>query len=129
MLADVRVLAILVAADIERAKRFYVDKLGLQMADVQGIPPDAALFEGSDGTMLYIYFREGGTTAEHTVAGFMVEDIESTVEALAAAGVEFEEYDMLGLKTDERGIADGGSVKSAWFKDSEGNILAINEML
>jgi predicted enzyme related to lactoylglutathione lyase len=128
MLVNAPVAAILVATDIERAKKFYVEKLGLRSVEMPGGPEDAALFESGEGTMLYLYKREGGTKAEHTVAGWVVDDIEKAVEELSERGVVFEQYDMPGLKTDERGIAVSGPAKSAWFKDTEGNILAVNEM-
>lgn len=128
MLASAPVSAILVGTDIERAKKFYVEKLGLRSAEIPGSPEDAAMFESGDGTMLYLYLREGGTKAEHTVAGWLVADVEEAVEELRERGVVFERYDLPGLKTDERGIAAADGVKSAWFKDTEGNILAITEM-
>jgi len=61
------------------------------------------------------------------VAGWKVENIEEVVEALRERGVVFEQYDLPGLKTDEQGIAAIGPSKSAWFKDTEGNILSIAE--
>jgi catechol 2,3-dioxygenase-like lactoylglutathione lyase family enzyme len=127
MLANAPVSAILVAEDINRAMRFYVEKLGLRPVELPGVPEDSALFGCGDGTMLYVYEREGGSKAEHTVAGWRVDDIEIAVAELRQAGVVFEQYEMAGLKTDARGIAESGGVKSAWFKDSEGNILAISE--
>lgn len=126
MLRDARVMAILPAVDIERAKTFYTEKLGLQLADGPTVGGDAA-FEGSDGTLLYLYEREARTKAEHTAAGWMVSDIEKVVDQLRKKGVEFEQYDLPSLKTDERGIAELAGSKTAWFKDTEGNILAINE--
>jgi catechol 2,3-dioxygenase-like lactoylglutathione lyase family enzyme len=128
MLADAPVSAILVAADIERAKKFYVEKLGLRSVEYPGSLGDDAMFNSGDGTMLYLYEREGGSKAEHTVAGWRVDDIEKAVGELRERGVVFEHYDMPGLKTDERGIAVSGPAKSAWFKDTEGNILAVTEM-
>jgi catechol 2,3-dioxygenase-like lactoylglutathione lyase family enzyme len=127
MLANAPVFAILVAEDIERAKRFYVERLGLQPAELPGVPQDSALFGCGEGTMLYVYQREGGTKAEHTVAGWRVDDIEKAVAELRQRGIVFEQYEMAGLQTDERGIAESGGAKSAWFKDSEGNILAISQ--
>ena len=85
------------------------------------------MFECGQGTRLYLYQRDTATKADHTVAGWEVENIEEVVEALRERGVVFEQYDLPGLKTDERGIATSGPVKSAWFKDTEGNILAISE--
>lgn len=125
MLRDAPVMAVLPAVDIERAKAFYTEKLDLRAVDSPSVGGDAA-FECGDGTLLYIYEREG-TKAEHTVAGWLVEDIQKAVEELRQRGVEFEHYDLPSLKTDERGIAKLEGSKSAWFKDSEGNILAINE--
>jgi hypothetical protein len=75
-----------------------------------------------------MYEREGGSRADHTVAGWMVDDVETAVAELRKRGVVFQQYDVPGLKTDERGIAVSGPAKSAWFKDSEGNILAVTEM-
>ena len=123
MLRDAPIMAILPATDIERAKSFYRETLNLRPLDF-GVGDDAA-FECGDGTRLYVYAKEGGTKAEHTVAGWLVEDVEETVEELRQKGVVFETYDMPGLKTDERGIADMGDAKAAWFKDTEGNILSV----
>ncbi|MDH4136102.1 MAG: VOC family protein [Anaerolineae bacterium] len=125
MLANSPVAAILPAVDLERAKKFYKEKLGLQPVDAPG--PGGAMFEGGQGTGLYLYQRDTPTKADHTVAGWQVENIEEVVQALRERGVVFEQYDLPGLKTDEHGIATMGPVKSAWFKDTEGNILAISE--
>ena len=78
------------------------------------------------GTMLYLYQR-AATKADHTVAAFNVDNIESEVKELKAKGIVFEEYDMPGLKT-VNSIATLGSMKSAWFKDTEGNILGLSQM-
>ena len=66
-------------------------------------------------------------SATHTVAGFNVENIEKEVADLKSRGVVFEEYDMPGMKTVD-GVASFEGAKSAWFKDSEGNILSLNQM-
>ena len=125
MLANSRVAAILPAVDLERAKEFYEKKLGLRPIDA---PVAGAMFEGGQGTMLALYPRDTPTKADHTVAGWVVDDIEAVVDALRKRGVVFEQYDMPGMKTDERGIATLGPGKSAWFKDTEGNILSIFEV-
>jgi catechol 2,3-dioxygenase-like lactoylglutathione lyase family enzyme len=127
MLKDARVAAILPAVDIKRTREFYTKRLGLASAAMP-VPEGGAAFECGDGTMLYLYEREGGAKADHTAAGWLVEDVEKTVGELRERGVVFEQYDMPGLKTDERGIAERGPAKSAWFKDSEGNILAITQI-
>lgn len=85
------------------------------------------VFESSNGGPdLYIYKR-GATKADHTVAGFIVEDVEKEVKELKEKGVVFEEYDTPETKT-VNSIASKDGGKSAWFKDTEGNIIAIASM-
>jgi len=122
MLASFPVVATMPAVDIQRARRYYSDTLGLK--PVQIPVPDGALFEAGKGSQIYLYQR-GQTKADHTAATFTVENIEQVVDDLTLRGVIFEQYDMGELKTDARGIATFGSSKSAWFKDSEGNILGL----
>lgn len=127
MIKDAPVIAILPAADIEGTKKFYLEKLNLRPSDIPA-PGDDIVFRGGEGTYLYLYEREGGTKADHTVAGWAVDDVEEAVEELRERGVVFEQYDVPGLKTDERGIAEVDGAKAAWFKDPEGNLLAVTEM-
>jgi catechol 2,3-dioxygenase-like lactoylglutathione lyase family enzyme len=61
------------------------------------------------------------------VVTWMVDDLDRVVDELSAKGITFEQYDLPGLKTDERGIADAGNVKGAWFKDPDGNILNVGQ--
>jgi predicted enzyme related to lactoylglutathione lyase len=107
--------------DMARAKKFYEEKLGLESSET----PDGAMYECGQGSRLGLYQRDTPTKADHTAAGWEVEDVEATVQALREKGVVFEQYDMPGIKTDERGIAAMGEVKGAWFKDPEGNILSV----
>lgn len=125
MLANSPVVAILPATDMERARSFYEDKLGLRR--LPSGPSEELFFEAGVGTLLMIYRRDVPTKAEHTVAGFMVEDVEQVVEHLKGVGVEMEQYDLPGIKTNDRGIAEMEDGKTAWFTDTEGNILAITE--
>lgn len=119
------VMAVLPVVDVSRAKSFYRDTLGLEISEW---PEASGYFVGSAGagTSILFYERPVPTKAEHTVAGFSVDDLEATMAELRSAGVVFEEYDMPGLKT-EHGVAVAGSMKSAWFRDTEGNILSISE--
>ena len=103
MLANSPVAAILPAVDLERAKKFHAEKLGLEPIDTP--VPGGVVFESGDGTQLYLYQRDSATKADHTVAGWKVDNIEEVVRALRERGVVFEQYDLPGLKTDERGIA------------------------
>jgi hypothetical protein len=84
------------------------------------------MYESAGGTKLYIYQR-GATKADHTVAGFAVADVEAEVKELKARGVVFEEVEAPGFKTVD-GIATMNGMKAAWFKDTEGNILAISDI-
>ncbi len=125
MLKDAPVIAILPATDLERAKDFYQNKLGLTPKQLP--VNDPLIFQAGNNTSLLLYYRAEGTKAEHTVAGFNVKDIGQTIKDLESKGVTFEDYDQPGLKTVNH-IMDYGLAKSAWFKDTEGNILAINQI-
>jgi predicted enzyme related to lactoylglutathione lyase len=123
MLGSAPVISTMPAVDLSRAKAFYTQKLGLKPADV----PDsegALLFEAGDGTRIFLYEREG-TKADHTAATFLVENIETVLNGLMDRGVVFEQFDFGEIKTDKNGIAVIGNTKGAWFKDSEGNIIAL----
>ncbi len=124
MLSAAPISPTLPAVDLERAKKFYSEKLGLKEAPAQ--EPGGVTYDCGNGTQLYLYERPP-VTVEHTLASFMVEDIEAEMTDLRSRGVVFEEYDMPGLKT-ENGVADMGGFKGSWFKDSEGNILALGQM-
>jgi catechol 2,3-dioxygenase-like lactoylglutathione lyase family enzyme len=124
MLDSYKIVASLPAADLDRAKRFYTDRLGLTP-----ISDNPAAVEFRSGSVKFgVYRTESAGTAQHTLAAWEVDDIEKVVVELRSRGVEFEEYDYPGLKT-VNGIADMGSQRGAWFKDSEGNILALAQVV
>jgi predicted enzyme related to lactoylglutathione lyase len=112
--------------DLNRAKRFYETALGLKPAPTNN-DNTSATFECGNGTSIELYQR-APSKADHTVATFEVSDIEEEVNMLREKGVNFEEYDMPGIKT-QNGIATQGSDKAAWFKDTEGNILCIHQRM
>jgi catechol 2,3-dioxygenase-like lactoylglutathione lyase family enzyme len=118
MIKEQRSHTTLPAADLGRAKKFYAEKLGLRPSTES---PGGLFYVTGGGTRFILYPTPNPTRGGHTQMGFAVQDIERTVSDLQAAGVAFEEYDFPGLKTD-RGIAQTGDVRAAWFKDSEGNI-------
>ena len=124
MFANLTAVATLPAANIERAKKFYSEKLGLMPGMVQ---PDGSLFYKCKDSAFVVYPSQFAGTAKSTALGFQTDDIERIMKDLRSKGVVFEEYDMPGLKT-VHGVATMGNVKAAWFKDSEGNILAIDQM-
>lgn len=124
MLSNAKVHPTLSAVNLERAKKFYVEKLGLKVIGTD--PSPGAMLEATEGSLLYLYER-GVTKADHTVASFTVGDVEGQVAELKKNGVSFEEYDTPDLKT-VNGVATIGEIKAAWFKDTEGNILAVTNM-
>jgi predicted enzyme related to lactoylglutathione lyase len=114
--------------DLNRAKRFYETMLGLKpMPPNNDSTSGIALFECGNGTRIELYQR-GPSKADHTVATFEVSNIEEEVNALREKGIIFQDYDMPEIKT-QNGIATQGSVRAAWFKDSEGNILCIHQII
>ena len=122
MLANAQLVTTIPVVDMERAKKFYEDKLDLKLCETSG---QGIIFEAGEDTQIYLYKRDQ-TKADHTVASFLVEDVESEVKRLKDKGVVFEEYDTPQIKTIDS-IAVSESYKSAWFKDTEGNILAITK--
>src|SRR3989344_1755819 len=124
MLNQFPVAAVLPTTDVKRAKEFYTKKIGLR--EKQMGPGGELVLEAGAGTVLLVYERPA-VKVEHTQAGFWVKDVEAEVKELRGKGVKFEEYDMPGIKT-VNGIADFDGVKPAWFKDPDGNILAISQM-
>lgn len=121
MLKNYQVVANLPAEDIERAKKFYTEKVGL---DCTFSNENQLVFTASGNSKLFIY-KTARTTAQHTAAAFQgIKNLEEVVEGLRKNGIVFEEYDFPGLKT-VNGIATLGDEKAAWFKDSEGNIICV----
>ncbi len=119
---DSSIMPVLAVDDLERATTFYRDKLGFEVRKSDDYP-DSAVVQAGSSSYIFLYkteFRRG----ENTVASFSVPDVEEAVRELRERGVTFEEYDLPGLKT-VNGIVDMGGNKGAFFKDSEGNTLAI----
>jgi predicted enzyme related to lactoylglutathione lyase len=128
MLANVPVCATLPTTDLDRAKRFYGDVLGLTESAVGA--DGGVFFEAGGGTMVRIYGRPPGyTPAEHTVVGFLVEDLAGEISELRRRGVSFEEYDLPDLKTEDGVFTDPRrGVRGSWVKDPDGNIIALTQL-
>jgi catechol 2,3-dioxygenase-like lactoylglutathione lyase family enzyme len=124
MLTDSDIMAVLPAKDINRARDFYRDKLGLEPSETPEV--DSLMYRGGHGTGFLIYQTENAGTAKNTQMGWSTDNLEREMEELRGRGVVFEEYDQPGLKT-ENGVATSESEKAAWFLDSEGNILNISQ--
>ncbi len=131
MLADGRVASRLPAQDLDRARRFYAEKLGLEPADER---PGGLLYRGAAGEFA-LFASAGASPGSFTQMGWEVDDIEATVAEMKDRGVVFEEVDLPGLRT-VGGIADivgnypskgATGERGAWFRDSEGNMLGIGQ--
>jgi uncharacterized OsmC-like protein/catechol 2,3-dioxygenase-like lactoylglutathione lyase family enzyme len=121
MLQTFPIYAYIPVKNVARARAFYEQKLGLEPGrEVDG----GVSYQFADGTAAFMYPTPNAGTSKASQAFWTVDDIEREVAALKARGVTFEEYDMPGLRT-VNSIATGGGAKSAWFKDTEGNILAL----
>jgi catechol 2,3-dioxygenase-like lactoylglutathione lyase family enzyme len=124
-LNDAPVTTMLPVKDLDRARHFYEDRLGLQPG---GLMADGKFTYQCGGTTLALFPKDGGTKADHTTVSFQVKDIASAITELKSAGVVFEDYDFPGLKTVEH-VCVLGAEKAAWFLDTEGNILCLHEDL
>jgi catechol 2,3-dioxygenase-like lactoylglutathione lyase family enzyme len=131
MLEHSRVAARLPAQDLERARAFYYQKLGLEPSEER----TGGLLYRCGGCEFALFESEGAPSGSHTQMAWQVDDIAKTVVQLRSRGVLFEEYDLTGLSTAD-GIAQvagnypskgGVGERAAWFKDSEGNLLAIGQ--
>jgi catechol 2,3-dioxygenase-like lactoylglutathione lyase family enzyme len=121
-----RAEAVIPVSDIGRARDFYGGTLGFEV--LMDDPEFGLYFGAGGGTRFFVYESVGAGQSRATLAGFVVEDLDAAMEGLRGKGVTFEEYDIPGLKT-ENGVAELAGMRNAWFKDPDGNILAVNEPL
>ena len=111
------------AKDVNRARKFYEEKLGLEpKEEVAG----GVAYEFGENTACFLYPTPNAGTSKASQAFWQVDDIEREVAELKKRGVVFEEYDTPEMMT-VNSIFTGGGAKAAWFKDSEGNIMAVVE--
>ncbi|MBM0125205.1 VOC family protein [Pimelobacter simplex] len=125
MLEDCRVTANIPAADLDRARKFYADTLGLTPADEN---PGGLVYRAG-GTEFFLYETEYAGQAGHTIAQLHVPDVRAVVDELRERGLAFEHYDMPGITWDGDVAAMEGMGHAAWFKDSEDNILCLDDSL
>ena len=123
MLKDARIVPYIPVADVARARKFYEEKVGLKPKQEYA---GGVIYDCGNGSSVFMYPSAGAGTSKASTAFWEVANVEAEVADLESRGVVFEEYDMPGLKT-KNGIATGGGAKTAWFKDSEGNILAVSQ--
>ena len=125
MFANDPIYPSLPAADLERARRFYAEKLGLTP---ESELPGGLFYRCGKDSRFSVFTSQGEASGTHTQAMWLVEDVESEVAALKARRVVFEEYDLPSLST-VNSIATVGPNKGAWFKDSEGNLLSLAQFV
>jgi predicted enzyme related to lactoylglutathione lyase len=126
MLNDSKVTANIPAGDLNRARDFYADKMGLTPAQ-EVMPGEVLIYKTAGGTEFQIYRTDYAGQAGHTIAQWHVADLESEVHDLKAKGVTFETYDMPGVKWDGEIASMEGMGRAAWFKDSEGNTMCLDQ--
>jgi catechol 2,3-dioxygenase-like lactoylglutathione lyase family enzyme len=125
-LSDCRVQAMLAVSDLDGAKRFYEQQLGLVPGEEE---EEVVRYPCANGTAIGVYLSpENAGKSPATLAGFFVDDLDETMAELASRGVAFEQYDQPGLKTDERGVLDAGGFRAAWIRDPDGNTIALTEV-
>ena len=125
MLQNAPMYSYIPAKDVARARKFYEETLGFTPKYVTA---GGVVYEFGKGTACFLYPTPNAGTSRASQAFWQVANVEQEVSELMERGVTFEEYDLPGLKT-QNSIATAGGAKSAWFKDPEGNILAIVQPL
>ena len=125
MLNNSAITANIPASDLGRAKAFYADKLGLEPTQES---PGGVVYKTAGGTTFFLYETDYAGQAGHTIAQFHVGDVAEEVEELRGRGVTFEHYDLPGTSWDGDIASMEGMGKAAWFTDSEGNILCIDDL-
>ena len=127
MLNESKVEANIPASDLDRARAFYADKLGMKPREEFG--GESLAYETAGGTRFNVYRTAYAGQAGHTIAQWHVSDVESEVRELKGKGVVFEVYDMPGVEWNGEVATLPGVGKAAWFKDSEGNIMCVDQEL
>jgi catechol 2,3-dioxygenase-like lactoylglutathione lyase family enzyme len=124
MLSQAPIRAYIPVSNVARARTFYEGTLGLRPKQEYA----GGVIYACGGTEVFMYPTPNAGTSQASQAFWQVADVEKEVLELKARGVTFEEYDMPGI-TMKNSIATGGGAKTAWFKDTEGNILAVSQRL
>jgi catechol 2,3-dioxygenase-like lactoylglutathione lyase family enzyme len=119
MFANTKAFSGFAVDDLEKARDFYGETLGLKTSEDHGL---LTLHLAGDRPTL-VYPKPDHTPADYTILNFPVDDIDEAVDALAARGVQFERYD--GVEQDEKGIMRAMGPYIAWFKDPAGNVLSV----
>jgi catechol 2,3-dioxygenase-like lactoylglutathione lyase family enzyme len=125
MLTNAAIVPYIPVSNVARARKFYEGTLGLRPKEEYA---GGVIYECGNGSWVFMYPSPGAGTSKASTAFWAVDDVAAEVAELKARGVVFEEYDMPGIKMVDS-IATAGGAKTAWFKDSEGNILAVSQRI
>ena len=123
MLDQCRAVATVPVRDLDGAREFYKDTLGLKPVHETD---KEMLFECADGTAFTVFVSQGRTSGTHTQLSFLCADIDAEAADLRSRGVEFEQVDLPGA-TGSEGVYDLGEGRAAWFRDPEGNLLGVGQ--
>jgi catechol 2,3-dioxygenase-like lactoylglutathione lyase family enzyme len=123
VVADNRISAVLCSTDLERSQHFYEEKVGLRLAPAT--IRNHLVFECGDGTTLLVYGRPSPNKADHTQVRFWTADIAADVRELVGRGVVFDDLEIGAMKTVDHIMTSPDIGKSAWFKDPDGNTVAL----
>src|SRR5262245_29477983 len=126
MLQTAPMYAYIPAKDLARARAFYEGKLGFKPTEQLN---GGVVYAFAHETACFLYPTPNAGTSKASQAFWEVDDIEREVKELKSRGVQFEHYDMPGMAADANDIVTAGGAKAAWFKDSEGNIMAVIQTL
>ena len=128
MFKDTKAFSSFSVDDLEKAKQFYGETLGLEVVE----RPEGLELHIAGSTPVFVYPSDNYTAPKHTVLNFPVDDIDAAVDELVARGVRMERYDLPEIKTDERGIfrddGEDGPSAIAWFKDPADHVLSVLEV-
>lgn len=129
MFKDTKAFSSFSVDDLEKAKQFYGETLGLEVVE----RPEGLELHIAGSTPIFVYPSDTYTAPKHTVLNFPVDDIDAAVDKLSARGVQMEQYDLPDMTTDERGIVRGepgdlGPRAMAWFKDPAGHVLSVLQL-
>jgi catechol 2,3-dioxygenase-like lactoylglutathione lyase family enzyme len=119
MFTDTKAFSGFAVDDVERAREFYAEKLGIRVTEENGM----LTLELAGDRPTLVYPKEGHRPADYTILNFPVDDVEAAVDELTSRGVAFEKYE--GFPQDEKGIMRGHGPDIAWFKDPAGNVLSV----
>jgi predicted enzyme related to lactoylglutathione lyase len=126
MLKIIESIATIPAQDVKRARQFYEQRLGLTPSDEQ---PDGSVMYRTGETAFLVFQSMGKASGDHTQLGLNVADLKSATDELKSKGVKLEEYDYPDIKTVNGIVEMPDGSKSAWFKDTEGNLISVAQMV